>query len=239
MFNTSMLSSALRHSLIQPPMFPILYISGIKGPSGTTQEHTGNAIRPSRESQEIVCQIVCQRKCQSVRTSVCTHSALLRIRRLLRRCPTLLRHAMADTVLFEDIFSITQLDPDGKKFDKVSRIVAHSEQFDMDVLLDVNIDIYPMHVGEKFTLALASTLSLDGTLDDGTFDQSRRKSLADKYEYVMYGKVYKYTDLDTKGPAKVESYVSFGGLLMCLKGDPNNLNNLAMDQRVYLLMRKV
>lgn len=150
-----------------------------------------------------------------------------------------LRFVMADTLLFEDIFSITQLDPDGKKFDKVSRIVAHSEQFDMDVLLDVNIDIYPLHVGEKFTLALASTLSLDGTLDDGTFDQSRRKSLADKYEYVMYGKVYKCADTDSKGPPKTETYVSFGGLLMCLKGDPNNLRSLSLDQRVYLLMRKV
>ncbi|KAG0555882.1 hypothetical protein KC19_11G010400, partial [Ceratodon purpureus] len=205
---------------------------------------------PFSPSSKRLCQVLSSQKVSSeqslsrpgkwrTRTHIQTHSALPRVRRLLRRCPTLLRHAMADTVLFEDIFSITQLDPDGKKFDKVSRIVAHSEQFDMDVLLDVNIDIYPMHVGEKFTLALASTLSLDGTLDDGTFDQSRRKSLADKYEYVMYGKVYKYTDLDTKGPAKVESYVSFGGLLMCLKGDPNNLNNLAMDQRVYLLMRKV
>ncbi|XP_024402642.1 DNA-directed RNA polymerases II and V subunit 8A [Physcomitrium patens] len=146
---------------------------------------------------------------------------------------------MGDTLLFEDIFTISQLDPDGKKFDKVSRIVAHSEQFDMDVLLDVNIDIYPLHKGEKFTLALASTLSLDGTMDDGTFDQSNRKSLADKYEYVMYGKVYKYADTESKGPPKVETYVSFGGLLMCLKGDPNNLNSLVLDQRVYLLMRKV
>ena len=148
--------------------------------------------------------------------------------------------AMSESaLLFEDIFSITGLDPDGKKFDKVSRIVAHSEQFDMDVLLDVNIDIYPLSKKEKFTLALASTLSLDGAPDDGTFDQSRRKSLADKYEYVMYGKVYKYSDTESSGSPKVEVYVSFGGLLMCLKGDPNNLSSLQLDQRVYLLMRKV
>jgi DNA-directed RNA polymerase I, II, and III subunit RPABC3 len=160
--------------------------------------------------------------------------------------------AMADSVLFEDIFTISVVDPDGKKFDRVSRLVAHSEQFDMDLLLDVNIDVYPIARSEKkFTLALAATLNLDGTPDDGTFDQTRRKSLADKYEYVMYGKVYKYADASgaataagggqrgSGATAKVEVYISFGGLLMCLKGEPNNLSNLLLDQRVYLLMRKV
>ncbi|CAM6043593.1 unnamed protein product [Sphagnum compactum] len=162
---------------------------------------------------------------------------------------------MADSVLFEDIFTISVVDPDGKKFDRVSRLVAHSEQFDMDLLLDVNIDVYPIARSEKkFTLALAATLNLDGAPDDGTFDQTRRKSLADKYEYVMYGKVYKWADASAAATAaaaaaggrrgsgstaKVEVYISFGGLLMCLKGEPNNLSNLFLDQRVYLLMRKV
>ena len=53
----------------------------------------------------------------------------------------------------------------------VSRIEARSEQFDMHMLLDVNTDIYPLQVDDKFTMGLASTLSLDGTPDDGTFDQ--------------------------------------------------------------------
>ncbi|KAI5073607.1 hypothetical protein GOP47_0011620 [Adiantum capillus-veneris] len=142
-------------------------------------------------------------------------------------------------LLFEDIFTIVAMDPDGKKFDKVSRIEARSEQFDMHMLLDVNTEIYPLQVDDKFTMALSSTLSLDGTPDDATFDQSGRKSLADKYEYVMYGKLYKFSDQESGGSVKIEVYVSFGGLLMLLKGDPSNLGNLMMDQRLYLLMRKV
>jgi DNA-directed RNA polymerase I, II, and III subunit RPABC3 len=60
----------------------------------------------------------------------------------------------------------------------------------------------------------------------------------------MYGKVYKYADVARgggggSGTAKVEVYVSFGGLLMCLKGEPSNLSRLQLDQRIYLLMRKV
>jgi DNA-directed RNA polymerase I, II, and III subunit RPABC3 len=143
----------------------------------------------------------------------------------------------AETLLFEDFFTIVGLDPDGKKWDRVKRIVAHSDQFDMELMLDVNTDVYPMHMDEKFMLALATTLSLDGTPDDGFFDQSGRKSLADKFEYVMYGKLYKYAEADQG--SKVEIYVSFGGLLMMLKGDPNNLNPFQVDQRLYLLIRKV
>lgn len=56
-------------------------------------------------------------------------------------------------------------------FCKVSRIEARSEQFDMYMQLDVNTEIYPLHVGDKFTMVLAPTLSLDGTPDSGYYMQ--------------------------------------------------------------------
>ncbi|CAL9129212.1 DNA-directed RNA polymerases I, II, and III [Musa troglodytarum] len=143
-------------------------------------------------------------------------------------------------LLFEDIFTLTRLDPDGKKFDKVSRIEARSEQFDMYMQLDVNTEIYPLHVGDKFTMVLTPTLSLDGTPDSGYFTQGGRKSLADKFEYVMHGKLYKISEEASGGPnVKVEIYASFGGLLMMLKGDPSNAAQFELDQRLFLLMRKV
>ena len=41
----------------------------------------------------------------------------------------------------------------------------------MYMQLDVNTEIYPLHVGEKFTMVLAPTLSLDGTPDSGYYTQ--------------------------------------------------------------------
>uniref|UniRef100_A0A915KC94 DNA-directed RNA polymerases I, II, and III subunit RPABC3 n=1 Tax=Romanomermis culicivorax TaxID=13658 RepID=A0A915KC94_ROMCU len=35
------------------------------------------------------------------------------------------------------------------------------------------------------------------------------------------------------------AYVSFGGLLMRLQGDANNLYGFEMDSRIYMLMKKV
>ena len=53
----------------------------------------------------------------------------------------------------------------------------------------------------------------------------------------MYGKIFKWKQENTKAPIEVQ--VSFGGLLMRLKGDPRHLQKLALDSRVYLLMRKI
>ncbi|KAK9111425.1 hypothetical protein Scep_018944 [Stephania cephalantha] len=142
-------------------------------------------------------------------------------------------------LLFEDIFKIDRIDPDGKKFDKVSRIEATSEQFDMYMQLDVNTEIYPLRDDEKFTMVLASTLNLDGTPDTGFYTQGQRKSLADKFEYVMHGKLYKLAEKEFDIKTQVEIYASFGGLLMMLRGDPSNAAKFELDQRLFLLIRKV
>merc|ERR1712150_236795 len=41
-------------------------------------------------------------------------------------------------VLFEDIFDVKDMDPEGKKFDRVSRLHCESESFKMDLILDIN-----------------------------------------------------------------------------------------------------
>lgn len=51
----------------------------------------------------------------------------------------------------------------------VTRIEATSHNLDMFMHLDVNTEVYPMAVGDKFTLAMAPTLNLDGTPDTGYF----------------------------------------------------------------------
>lgn len=141
-------------------------------------------------------------------------------------------------LLFDDIFKIERLNPDGKKFDKVTRIEAKSEKFDMFMHLDINSEIYNLKEGEKFSMALAPTLNLDGTPDTGYFLQGNRKSLADRYEYVMHGKLFRISESSGHG-GRAEIDASFGGLLMMLKGDPSHCSKFELDQRLFLLIRKV
>jgi hypothetical protein len=68
---------------------------------------------------------------------------------------------------------------------------------------------------------------------------NHKETLMDSYDYVMCGKVYKYSDQHSQNTLKVEVYISFGGLLMKLSGDPSKLQVLSLDSRVFLLMRKL
>lgn len=98
-------------------------------------------------------------------------------------------------------------------------------------------------MGDKFQFLLARTIYLDGTPETGKYDKDtpdlnpNKKSLMDAFDYVMYGKVFKWKDTKAGGQTKLEVYVSFGGLLMQLVGDPQKLEVLELDSHVYLLMR--
>ncbi|KAG4947716.1 hypothetical protein JHK87_043723 [Glycine soja] len=140
-------------------------------------------------------------------------------------------------LLFNDIFKVEKLDPDGKKYDKVSRIVARSEKCDMYMLLDVNTEIYPMGEKERFLMALSPSLVLN--TKDGSV------SIQDKFEYIMHGRLYNITkpQLEEKECSKpqleVEVYASFGGLQLMLKGHASHCVKFAVDQKLFLLVRKV
>ena len=205
---------------------------------------------------------------------------------------------MASVLIFEDIFEVGVIDPDGKKFDKgelmrrgrrssiktrrpslpstfslssfhspnllpplenrktssVSRIEGRSDLYEMDLTLDVAVDVYPLSVGDKLSLALAPTLALDGGPTEpyfGAAAQGGRASLADAYEYVAHGTVFKLRDAAgaaggggagnnaSSAVGRCEALVSFGGLLMRLAGDGGKLGGLRVGDGVYLLMRKV
>lgn len=45
---------------------------------------------------------------------------------------------MSTGILFDDMFLVKDFDPDGKKFDRVSRLFCDSESFKMELILDVN-----------------------------------------------------------------------------------------------------
>ena len=81
------------------------------------------------------------------------------------------------------------------KITQVSRIVAFSESSVSELICDINTEIYPLEMGQKFTLMLVRSLTEnENESQDKATWKGDFKSLADEYEYVMYGKVYKYDD---------------------------------------------
>jgi len=175
--------------------------------------------------------------------------------------------------LFEDIFEITALNPDGYKVDHVNRLQATGVTFECELLLDIHCEIYNLRETDHFTLLLASTLHLDGSpADHFSYEpQSQvtiQPSLADNYEYVMHGRIFRISYCASRNWVRVwdkkeEKYiwicenecgcdetahkmerfvivsVSFGGLLMRLVGVPRHLNRLiAVPDRRLYLLLK-
>lgn len=140
------------------------------------------------------------------------------------------------SILFQDQFEVKEV---SKRFDKVTRLNCRlaEEGYEMALDVDVNSDLLSLEVSDRFTFALSSTLALDGSQDTGVYDQSGAPSLLDQYEYVMHGRLYKWKQDMPSSP--VEVYVSFGGLLMRLRGDARHLSKLTLDSRIYLLIRKI
>ena len=46
-------------------------------------------------------------------------------------------------------------------------------------------------------------------------------------------------DSGTEATSRLSAYVSYGGLLMRLQGDANNLHGIVVDQNLYLLLKKL
>ncbi|XP_073140498.1 DNA-directed RNA polymerases II, IV and V subunit 8B-like [Henckelia pumila] len=129
-------------------------------------------------------------------------------------------------------------------YDKVSRIIARSEGEEFYMELDVNKELYPMLAGEKYRMVMASTLLMDGSAVTDYFPEGKQKSLADKFEYVMHGLLYKMSEVQVKADdgsndTKVAVYVSFGGLQLLLRGDPLKMHKFKVDQKMFLLLRKI
>ncbi|KAJ4001260.1 RNA polymerase [Lentinula boryana] len=156
--------------------------------------------------------------------------------------------SVSSNVVFDDIFNISAIDKEGKKFDRVSRLYAHSKNYDMDLTLDYNIELFPLEENQNFALALASSLARGPptTNPDGNEDEDKdrdvwrpdgkgRRGLEEDYDYVMYGKIYKFDGGDSDF---VTAYISFGGLLMSMTGSFRHMTNIVLGDSIYVLLRK-
>ncbi|KAF4623730.1 hypothetical protein D9613_001944 [Agrocybe pediades] len=159
--------------------------------------------------------------------------------------------ATVSSIVFDDIFTINAIDKEGKKFDRVSRLYAHSKNYDMELTLDYNVELFPLQPEQNFALALATSLVAGGqnakaSADDiNNVSETERdvwrpdgkgvRGLEDEYDYVMYGKIYKF---DGEAGEIVTAYISFGGLLMSLTGSYRHMTSIVLGDPIYLLMRK-
>lgn len=140
-------------------------------------------------------------------------------------------------ILFEDMFVVESTDD--ARYNKVSRITGHSSSsLDIKITLDINKELFPVKTNDSLTITLASSLGNEASMltSNGSWRPPKQddRSLADDYDYVMYGTVYKFEE--NEGTDKMSVYISFGGLLMRLEGGYRSLSNLK-QANAYILIR--
>lgn len=99
--------------------------------------------------------------------------------------------------------------------------------------LDVNVQIYPVAMGESFLIKVKST----GNTKNVFTHEEYQKQTDDSYEYIMSGVVF---ELEEKGN-EVVVFCSFGGLLMRVAGSIDAMSNFrkgGKEARVILMMKK-
>lgn len=141
------------------------------------------------------------------------------------------------SILFEDMFNVESVDT--ARYNKVARIVGQSSTSqDIKITLDINAELFPVKTNDSLTITLANSLGNESLVvaSNGSWrpPKADEKSLADDYDYVMYGTVYKFEENTTDD--KMSVYISFGGLLMCLEGGYRSLSNLKQEN-AYILIR--
>jgi DNA-directed RNA polymerase I, II, and III subunit RPABC3 len=146
---------------------------------------------------------------------------------------------MANPFVLEEKFRVSQVNPDGRKYQRVSRLVCKSLESDTEIIVDINSDVYPVAPNETLTIGLASTLNLDGKPERDSYDHTvyHRETIMTAYDYVMHGKVYSCNS-DEKAIDEVTILVSFGGLLMKIHGKQPYLREVHFNRTYYLLIKK-
>ena len=138
-------------------------------------------------------------------------------------------------ILFQDTFLVTELNEGGKKFDRVNRLnCIGTNHAEVEMVVDVNCELFKAQARDRVQVALARTLSLSGAPDDGKYNPSTTTNLADNYDYVMHGRVFAIKHVENH---LVEVQASFGGLLFRLKGEQAQLAQFSMDMQFYIMMR--
>jgi hypothetical protein len=76
-----------------------------------------------------------------------------------------------DNLLHDDIYEVVKVNPEGKKFERVNRIVCKGHTYETDLVLDIASEVYSLKEGDKVAFAIATTLRLDGKPEEDTFNQ--------------------------------------------------------------------
>ena len=111
---------------------------------------------------------------------------------------------------FEDFFTVESIDKDvnrSARFERVSRVQLSSTTQQISLLLDVNIELFPVTKDALLKICFSTTLHRDGQTSlpkDERFDPSlltHADNIMRDYEYALAGVMYHINEVTLTRPA--------------------------------------
>ncbi len=130
------------------------------------------------------------------------------------------------SIIFESTLEVQDLNTAGKKFERVNRLHCVEPGRSINVVLDVNCELFDAKAEDVLQMALATSISSDGRPDDGLYDSTAKYDLMDDYDYVMHGRLFALKHIDNQN---MEIQVSFGGLLLRVQGPQALMEPFTLD----------
>jgi DNA-directed RNA polymerase I, II, and III subunit RPABC3 len=105
---------------------------------------------------------------------------------------------MTDSQLYEDTYKIESVDKGN--YDRIARLACKSGDGSAVMTLDINTDLLTLNATDHISILLASSLNLDGSKEepDTSWRERREPNLADAWDYVCYGRIYKFDETGDK-----------------------------------------
>ena len=96
--------------------------------------------------------------------------------------------------VFNDTFKVTAVDPDGKKFDRVSRLVCTGNTYSMKLTIDVHSEFFRCKTDDQIVMSLNTTIKPNGEASADYYEPPKGPTLLDDYDYAMHGQVFHFED---------------------------------------------
>jgi hypothetical protein len=122
---------------------------------------------------------------------------------------------------FEDTFTVSAVDPEGKRFDRVSRVNCDSVSAStIRATFDYHCQLFPLKTGDKVKLILS-------------YDEESAVDVPG--DYVTNNIIFKIEQNDQN----INVIMSAGGLLTSVKADISRLGQLSNGQKIKASFSKI
>jgi len=138
--------------------------------------------------------------------------------------------------LTSDIFCIVSKDPDGKLYEKVSRLILQGSLLDSEIWLDFNSSLFSLYVGLDIYISL---ISISYHEDSQSLKASDYMNYTEKYEAFLVGRIFNFKKYSYGTKNYLIISASFGGYLMRLKIQDRYIKKISINSDIALGINRI